>query len=237
MLITRLHLIGCGGTGSCLIEPLVKLLRSHPNVDLQNVYLYDGDNYEKSNLTRQLFPPMFVGRNKADVTRTRLADITQFEGKIVAHYEYLDEQSMLRYLNRYYDRGADLVVIAIDNEHGRHDIISALKKYDGDFLCLLPGNEFRTATAIWFAKQRGEIIPCDPFDIADNYANPTDKPRGNCQYEVISSPQLINANFASALLCLELIYAFINGDSLPFCVNYNGEKFTQTYDGKLLNYD
>lgn len=233
MIITRLHIIGCGGTGSWLVEPLIKLLTYHDNVNLQNIYLYDGDNYEEGNLTRQLFPASYVGRNKADITATRLQDCGV---QITAHYEYLDKARMGYFMNRYYGQGADLVVVAIDNEHGRHDIISALKEYDGEFLCVLPGNEYRTATAIWFAKQRGEIIPCDPFDIADNYAFPRDKPRGNCAYEVLSSPQLINANFASALLCLELVYAFVNGDAIPFCVNYNGEKFTQTYDGKLIRY-
>jgi hypothetical protein len=234
-MIKRLHLIGCGGTGSWLAEPLVKLLTYHNNVDLRQICLYDGDVYEESNLTRQLFPASYLGQNKAVVTKSRL--VTSGVAIAIEVYgEYINEDLMLHYLNRHWEPGADLVVVAIDNEHGRHDIINALTKYNGDFICLLPGNEFRTATAIWFGKNNGEIYPLHPFDFADNYANPSDKPRGNCAYEVISSPQLINANFASALLCLELTYALINGGSLPFCVSYNGEQFTQSFDGKLTQY-
>lgn len=234
-MITRLHLIGCGGTGSWLAEPLIKLLTYHQNVDLQNIYLYDGDKYEENNLTRQLFPKYYLGENKADVTKSRLEN-NGVEQPIESYAEYLNKNRMLYYLNRHWGIGEDLVVVAIDNEHGRHDIINALTEYDGDFICLLPGNEYRTATTMWFGKTNGEIYPLHPFNFAENYANPTDKPRGNCAYEVITSPQLITANFASALLCLELIYALINGGSLPFCVNYNGEKFTQSFDGKLTQY-
>jgi tRNA A37 threonylcarbamoyladenosine dehydratase len=43
--IDRVYLIGCGGIGSILIEPLAKLLTYHVN-GTSDITLIDGDNFE-----------------------------------------------------------------------------------------------------------------------------------------------------------------------------------------------
>lgn len=226
--IENIHIIGCGGTGSWLIDPLLKLITYHQHFSTPPIiHLYDGDYYEESNSSRQLFPPSYIGRNKAVITKKRIAD--QYSHlKIIAYPKYLDKSWSMDLNNCI---GDDLVIVAIDNTHGRNDIIKALDESDKNFLCVLPGNEFRTATCAWYLRLDDKILPCHPFDMYDNYANPTDKPRGNCAYQVVSSPQLITANFASALLIMETIYNYLSGIPLPMFVRYDGGEMSMTPNG------
>lgn len=235
-MFTTIHLIGCGGIGSILLDLLCKMAKFHQQfiTDKLLFHIYDGDYYEDNNLSRQIFPPNAIGNNKAIVTAERIEQ-TYPEFVVKAYPEFLNQENFSRILENTY--GKQLVIVAIDNEHGRHDIIKALDSVDVDFLCILPGNDWRTATCTWWEKEYGEVIPCHPFDLVDNFAHPTDKPRGNCSYEITSSPQLINANMAAALLTMEVLYARLEKLSLPVCVEYDGSQFLMNPQGKLKSYD
>ena len=54
--INKISLIGAGGTGSMLLPALV------PTYDVD---IYDGDEYEEKNITRQIFSADCIGANKA----------------------------------------------------------------------------------------------------------------------------------------------------------------------------
>jgi hypothetical protein len=228
MKINAVHLIGCGGTGSWIAPPLTHLMSYHPCFDGATLYLYDGDKIEDRNLERQNFKEEHIGLYKGEALLDQLLynDVKVINEYVSDHFwSKLDRASRYGY--------TQVIILAIDNDHGRHDIINSIMKYPGDVLCILPGNEYETATCLWFAKEDDVIRPCHPFDIASNYANPEDKPRGNCMYEVVSTPQLITANFSSALLSLQVIHSYIEGNPLPTRLDYNLKEFKLTYDGRL----
>lgn len=56
--------IGCGGIGYYLVEPLVRFIEHSSSVPKVDVYLVDPDVIEEKNATRQ-FGPKTVGKNKA----------------------------------------------------------------------------------------------------------------------------------------------------------------------------
>jgi molybdopterin/thiamine biosynthesis adenylyltransferase len=58
----RIVLIGCGGIGSQLLPPLVRYLANRPE-PRSLLVLVDGDVFEPSNRSRQLFPDASLGSN------------------------------------------------------------------------------------------------------------------------------------------------------------------------------
>jgi hypothetical protein len=235
MKFSSAHVIGAGGTGSILLEPLVRLLAYHKE-GTKNVCVYDGDEYESSNSVRQLFDPAFVGMNKAAAAAKRLESVCNISAvpDFVRRYKFRTQ--LEEYITHCDEPGAALVVLAVDSESARNEVIKDLDDLDPmlDFACVLPGNDFHTATCLWYSRVEGKLRPVHPFDVATNYERPSDQPRGSCGYEAVSSPQLINANFASALMTNEVVYALLENKPLPFRLNYSGAQLTLATEGRFL---
>ncbi len=236
MKFSSCHVVGAGGTGSILLEPLVRLLSYHKN-GTKNFVVYDGDSFEDRNGVRQLFDPIFIGENKATAAAKRLEAICN----ISAVPEFVRRWEFKRYVEDYALNQADsaraaLVILTVDSESARHEVIKDLDELDPylDFACVLPGNDFHTATCLWYSRVKDKIRPVHPFDVATNYAQPGDQPRGSCGYQAVTSPQLVNANFASALMTMEVVYALLEDKPLPFRVNYNGEQLSMITEGRFL---
>ena len=84
-MINKIIVIGCGGTGSYLIPPLARLLKSSKFVG--DLILVDGDNYEPSNLDRQSFHVDLLGENKATAQAKKLQkEIEDFECGVIDTY-------------------------------------------------------------------------------------------------------------------------------------------------------
>lgn len=67
-------LVGCGGTGSQILTGLARLHYAlcrlgHPGLQ---VSVFDGDEVSESNVARQNFSPLDIGRNKAVVSVTKI---------------------------------------------------------------------------------------------------------------------------------------------------------------------
>lgn len=67
-------LVGCGGTGSQILTGLARLHYAlcglgHPGL---HVSVFDGDEVSESNVARQNFSPLDIGRNKAVVSVTKI---------------------------------------------------------------------------------------------------------------------------------------------------------------------
>lgn len=223
------HLIGCGGTGSWLAKPLTDLMLHHSAFNNTSLRLYDKKTVRVHNLERQNFNNSHLGEDKVEALARSLgypANLTHPSPIEVGEHFHHTLSSLIGV-------GAQLVILAIDTTYGRNTIIKSLDKYEGDFLCVLPGNEYDTCTCMWYAKRDNVVVPCHPFDIADNYKNPTDKPADGCSQNIPSAPQLITANMASALLSLQVIHSYIEGNPLPTMLNYNLKEFHLQYDGVL----
>jgi len=70
----QVALVGCGGTGSQILTGLARLHYAlcrlgHPGL---HVSVFDGDDVSESNVARQNFSPLDIGRNKAVVSVTKI---------------------------------------------------------------------------------------------------------------------------------------------------------------------
>ena len=77
MKFKHVFVIGAGGIGSNLMEPLARVLAYHPD-GTKNMTIVDGDVYEEKNQIRQLFDAEYVGSNKAEALATRIKEVCGF---------------------------------------------------------------------------------------------------------------------------------------------------------------
>lgn len=83
LLFQDIVLVGCGGTGSRVIAPLVQTIKQAQMQINPCLYLIDGDIFEDKNLARQNCIARDMGRNKAVVMAERYGAALDFP--IVAH--------------------------------------------------------------------------------------------------------------------------------------------------------
>lgn len=62
--VEQIAVVGCGGIGSWLLGPLLRLLEARRFEG--EVHLWDGDRYSPANRDRQAFSPESVGHFKAE---------------------------------------------------------------------------------------------------------------------------------------------------------------------------
>lgn len=93
---TNIFVVGCGGTGSRLIPPLVQFIRSitkehNPTgwLGSTNIILVDGDIVEQKNLLRQNFIVNDVNKNKAAVLALRYGKA--YDMNVVAYPKFIEE--------------------------------------------------------------------------------------------------------------------------------------------------
>jgi hypothetical protein len=221
--IDRVYLIGAGGIGSILIEPLAKLLTYHVN-GTSDITLIDGDQFDseskikqvdvslensgnniiKGNITRQLFDPKYVGVNKAEATCLRLGHMPSL--KYVP--DYISKDSFMSLLME--DNGmnfVNVVISAVDNEATRKEVIDGLEELgpNFNFIYINVGNSLDTAHCSVWAKINNQYKFTSPLVRYANLANPSDTVPGRCSVLEASTPQLISANASAALLVLTTI--------------------------------
>ena len=224
------HLLGCGGTGSHLATPLIQQCMFHAGV--YDFLFYDGDSYETNNFTRQVMSVDDIGKNKATSTVDRLRQSFK-DVRFTAVERYVTPAVMTAYLDQYEsDDKWQLVIMAIDSDASRHELIKAIDKSPHNVAVILPGNGYNTCNVLWYLSDKsGKAIPCHPFDMAENWARPKDKPRYSCQYEADSSPQLITANFAAAFFTLSVVRALTDDRIIPPVLTYDDNLLTLKTEG------
>lgn len=96
--INKVTLIGAGGTGSMILPAIV------PTYDVE---IYDGDDYEEKNITRQIFSADSIGRNKADT----LAEVFNNGHK--------DVTSVPHMITGNEAISSDVIICCVDNNNAR----------------------------------------------------------------------------------------------------------------------
>lgn len=136
----RILLIGCGGTGSELLDELFRMdktLRALGGQGLR-VTAVDGDEVSPFNLLRQRFFPCDVGHNKAKTL------VERYRPHGAAGWDYHDRYlDVLKAADQYFIRGFDLVVTAVDSAKFRAQLgayISGSEEFGDDSLWLDCGN-------------------------------------------------------------------------------------------------
>jgi len=198
----KVKIIGLGGIGTYLVEPLVRYL-SHEYEDVQ-VTLVDGDSYEEKNRCRQRFGKF---DNKAAVT---VDDLTPKFPNVHfrAKKEYLNEDNVISLI-----REGDVVFACVDNHATRKLISDRCEELD-DVTLISGGNEYTDGNVILYRRVDGEDVGRPPTKMFKEIANPQDtnpadlvEREEGCQEAVVSNPQLLFTNNAIAATMCNVFYS------------------------------
>lgn len=204
----KVKVIGLGGVGIWLIEPLCMYLQNS-KVPPQ-LTLIDGDNYEEKNKDRQVFDR--IG-NKAAITMSRLEET--YGRKIHFYHEpqYLDTNNTIEYI-----REGDIILACVDN-HPSRLILSNRCEQLKNVACISGGNEFHDGGVQCHIRQKGVNVT---LPLANDFHPEVQKPpednhplrlqqRRGCDTVVESEPQLVFTNFMVASVMLNAFYALVQG--------------------------
>lgn len=244
-------IVGVGGTGGYLVEPLTRLLTYHPNAD-GKVTVVDGDEYEDRNAERQVFPTEAIGRNKAEVTAERLLqmvpgaevealpsflDPTACQGAIVNHRTRQQEGLPEVTATSPHTEPYLLVVSSVDNHATRKALVEAIDAAQMNVIFLSPGNGEDKGQVMSYVTFRGSPLQAHPFDRHPEIADPKDTMPGTCAEQAPTTPQLIGANMGAALVTLWAVQSWLDGRGLYDIVAFDTRTFVVKGCGNPLNLD
>lgn len=198
----KVKIIGAGGIGSYLIEPLARYLNfTNDNCE---VTIMDGDKYEEKNRQRQKFVEC---ENKADQTVSMMKE--QFPNvHFRAKSEFVTEKNIITSI-----REEDVVFLCVDN-HATRKLVSDRCEKLKNVTLISGGNDYTDGNVIIYSKKNGKTLGKPPTKLDAKIANPEDKnpgdievDRAGCQQETESSPQLLFTNLAIASTMLNCYYA------------------------------
>jgi len=200
-MISEITVIGCGGTGSWLIPPLLRYLNSI-KFD-KEIKLVDGDNYDVGNFTRQEFPESATGMNKAvtlsKAYKQRYSDLD---------LKYIDEYIGVENKDTVFKENS-IIFSAIDNNKGRKIFIEAAREIR-NIVLILPGNNEEDGDVQIFWKKDGKTISSDPVELHPeiNTIEDGDRSKMSCEEiaQIEGSEQVIFANLTAATASLMVFY-------------------------------
>jgi molybdopterin/thiamine biosynthesis adenylyltransferase len=200
----KVKVVGCGGIGSWLIDPLCTLLNfsTIPSIE---VGLIDGDTYEERNRERQNFD--VIGA-KATITAARLKD--RFPRLFIQdHPAYLNDANIISLIREH-----DVVAVCVDNHKTRKLISDRAEELD-NIIVVSGGNELTDGNVLVHIRRDSENVT---LPLANKYhpelQNPGDKNPGDdkehgCQVMAAAEPQLVATNFNVASIMLNELYKIV----------------------------
>jgi molybdopterin/thiamine biosynthesis adenylyltransferase len=199
-------IIGLGGIGSYLVEPLARYLNFLDSPI--EMTLIDGDNYEEKNRTRQQFDTL---ASKAKVSADSLAK--KFPKiNVRSKAEYLTSKNVISTI-----REQDVVFLCVDNHATRKLVSDRCEELDNVTL-ISGGNDFTDGNVICYIRKNGTDVTKPLTKISPSIAKPTDENPGmtgikeaGCAEIVESTPQLLFTNLAVASHMLNVYYAYEQG--------------------------
>lgn len=192
---STIQLIGCGGVASHLMIPLLQTAEF--SLGRPDIFLWDGDEFERGNASRQMLAAGNVGRNKAEAFADHYRHI--YAGEITA-------------VPRYFSGGGiedmePIIVACVDNHAARRYAREAAIARRG--ILFSAANETRSGEA-WVFRPRDVNTVRDPWvrypDLWQEVGRDPSGPMGCMSDAAISNnPQLPVGNAMSAMLALWLI--------------------------------
>lgn len=203
----KIKVVGAGGIGGHLIEPLARYLSY--GEDNSEITVIDGDKFEERNKERQRFKQC---ENKADHTVNLLK--SEFP-KI--HFrskgEYLTEDNVITTI-----REGDTIFLCVDN-HATRKLVSDRCEELENVTLISGGNDYTDGNVIVYGRKDGKDVGRPPTKLYTKIAEPKDKNPGTltdaerqgCQQEAQTNPQLLFTNLAIASAMLNCYYAHEQG--------------------------
>jgi len=219
--------VGLGGVGSALVQPLAALLAhqqsraGRPSPRQTPLILVDGDDYEEKNLRNQLCFPLELGQNKAAVQAGLVDGVVKAQAwkhYLAGHLEiesWLTSQRYEQALRA--DKGHEiaLIVLAVDNDHCRQYVYQAAENspFTNVFIVDAANGAGEDADEInvdtYFRARHpldGSQIPwLSPLVKYRQLQDPAGRPAHvGCAVQAESQPQLRTSNMLAATLAYDL---------------------------------
>jgi len=197
-----IYIIGLGGIGSCLCEPICRYINYLENRRDYDIILIDGDSYDDGNLARQYFEWDEIGENKAEVQAKKMKN----------KFEELDIKTEAIYINSQNIKNTivdnSIILSGVDNHKTRKIIQDHCNKLS-NCLYISGGNFYIDGDVIIFAKKDGVQLSPTIYQDHKDIANPTDRTPDEigCDELVESVPQLLFTN-GTVSICMQ--WAFYN---------------------------
>ena len=193
-------LVGAGGTGSIMFDPLIRYLTAYHGNREENfiVAVIDGDEIEPHNLERQLFQNNYVGENKAN------ALVAQYgHAALRALPEFVTDDNIAARINE-----GDTVLIAADN----YDVRARIERHGltlQNITVVNGGNESTDGSLqLWVRRDGKNVTPPLSFMHPEILTpSPHDPSKLDCQQraQMPGGEQTIVANMMSATQMLNAI--------------------------------
>jgi molybdopterin/thiamine biosynthesis adenylyltransferase len=209
MAMERVIIVGLGGIGGALAEPLARYLCYSGTI--KELWLVDGDRYERRNAERQKIGERDVGRSKAEVWAERLQG--SFPGlKVRSASLYLTPQSARELLpNR------SVVMLCVDNHATRNLAQSQVSKLR-EVVLISGGNDYTDGNVQVFVKRGGKALSAPITRYHPEIEFPRDRrpDEVGCDELVAEAPQLLFANLTAAVLMLNALYQLLREGVLQY---------------------
>lgn len=197
----RIVVVGLGGIGSYLVEPLCRYVAaSEPK---KKVVLVDGDSYSRENLERQRMSEQDVGLNKAEVQCEKLRRLFPSLSFAPKSF-YLEEKNTSEVIAE-----GTVTFSCVDNHATRKVLCDAVKRLHNGLL-VSGGNDMIDGNVQVFARLKGRnrTPPIDQYHDEIKYPADRNPATMSCEElaELPSSGQIIFANLTAATLMLNAFY-------------------------------
>ncbi|MFH1021805.1 MAG: ThiF family adenylyltransferase [Planctomycetota bacterium] len=209
----RTVVVGLGGIGGALVEPLARYLTYSKSA--KELWLVDGDIFERKNGERQRMLETDAGRHKADVWGERIQKA--FPDLFARSFSsYLTPQNIRDILP-----SGSAVLLAVDN-HATRNLVQCHASKLRDVVLISGGNDFSDGNVQVFAKRRGRALLPPITNHHPEIEFPEDRRPDEigCDEMVFNSPQLLFANLTAAVVMLNTFYAFAKGSEPAYAEAY-----------------
>jgi molybdopterin/thiamine biosynthesis adenylyltransferase len=200
--------VGAGGTGSILLDPLVRFLTTRHGAEPFIIAVLDGDHVEAKNLERQLFSAGDLQVNKATALAGQVAN-----PNVLAVPSYIDDDNVTSRIKE-----GDHVLICADNYDVRRRIEDHALTLD-NVTIINGGNESLDGSVQIFIRRDGKNMtpPLSYLHPEILEPSPHDPTALSCaeKAEIQGGEQTIIANLASAMNILNALRAVLDYDSGP----------------------
>jgi len=133
-------IVGAGGTGYHLAEPLVRFVNYTAALKTPDIFIIDGDRIEEKNYERQ-HAAGSSGGMKADVLVNSLSEKINYKGRLSAIASYVSPQTQNNSMIKQALGNGSTVFVCVDNNPSRIFIEDLLNQHS-DFT-LISGSAFR----------------------------------------------------------------------------------------------
>jgi molybdopterin/thiamine biosynthesis adenylyltransferase len=198
--------IGLGGIGSHLVEPLARFLSTLSKPP--ELVLVDGDAFTTGNRGRQRTGPGDIGLNKAMVHAQRLLSLLPGL-RVRAVEQYVSERNALEIISE----GA-LSIVCPDN-HATRLTVSRRCQRIRNAAAIFVGNDLRDGAIQIYVRRNGRDLKPRPEQYHPEIASPAERNPADLSCEELAARQgggqVIFANLMAATLALNAAYALLQG--------------------------